>query len=230
MMINFFIFIFSFSIIISQDDENGKRYYEFITNNPSLYKNEICSYNGYPNVKATSIECDCYSSFVNEPRKEKVKYIGDQKVQCSYQKKNRFKIFFLAGILPIGLDYYFLGYTQYFVLILIVFVIVIINNIFQFYLTYQIVEKSNFNKNKSQNDMNYRNESNVWYNSNKKLSKMDKYKRFLKIYNIVNIVSLALFGAYWIIDIILQFKGIIKDSNGVETYDDISILFSKVDV
>ena len=78
--------------------------------------------------------------------------------------------------------------------------------------------------------MNYRNEGNVWYNSNKKLSKMDKYKRLLKIYNIVNIVSLALFGAYWIIDIILQFKGIIKDSNGVETYDDISILFSKVDV
>ena len=74
MMINFFIFIFSFSIIISQDDENGKSYYEFITNNPSLYKNEICSYNGYPNVKATSIECDCYSSFVNEPRKEKVKF------------------------------------------------------------------------------------------------------------------------------------------------------------
>ena len=190
MMINFFIFIFSFSTIISQSDKNGKRYYEFITNNPSLYKNEICSYNGYPNVKEKSIECDCYSSFVNEPRKEKVKYIGDQKVQCSYQKKNRFKIFFLAGILPIGLDYYFLGYTQYFVLILIVFVIVIINNIFQFYLTYQIVEKSNFNKNKSQNDMNYRNESNVWYNSNKKLSKMDKYKRFLKIYNIVILIIL----------------------------------------
>ena len=79
MMINFFIFIFSFSTIISQSDENGKSYYEFITNNPSLYKNEICSYNGYPNVKEKSIECDCYSSFVNEPRKEKVKYIGDQK-------------------------------------------------------------------------------------------------------------------------------------------------------
>ena len=146
------------------------------------------------------------------------------------QEKNRFTTFFYAGILPIGLDYYYLGYTQYFILILILFVIVIVNNIVQFYLTYQINEKSDFNKNKSDDDANYENNANIWHNSNKKMNKIDRYKKILKIYSIINIVSLALFGAYWIVDIVLQFKGIIKDSNGVETYNDISILFSKVDI
>ncbi len=226
-MITFYIFIFSFSIIISQSNQS---FFKFITDNSALYKNEICSYNGYPNVKSNSIECDCYSSFVNEPREDKIKYIGNQKVQCSYKKKNRFTTFFYAGILPIGLDYYYLGYTQYFILILIVFVIVIVNNIFQFYLTYQIDEKSDFNKNKRDDDANYENNANIWHNSNKKMNKIDRYKKILKIYSIINIVSLALFGAYWIVDIVLQFKGIIKDSNGVETYNDISILFSKVDI
>ena len=230
-MIIFFLFIPNFSFIIAQnEDENS--FVDYVVNNPSLYKNEICSYNGYPIVGTdNNIECVCFPSYVNEPREKKIKYIGNIMVQCSYQKKKRFKAFFFAGILPMGFDFYYLGYNFYFALILIFFIIVIASNCFQFYLSYQLDKNSD----DSRSDCDDKNESygrgiNSWYKANKKMDDKDKAKRCLKIYGIINVSCLAIIGIYWIVDIILQFKGIIKDANGVETDNDISVLFSRVEV
>ena len=229
-MITLIIFIIFFSLAISQPPPSGQSQdaYDAIRN-LTLYKNEICSYNGQPIIKGINkVECNCYSSFVNEPKKEKYKYIGDQLVQCSYQKKRRFKTFFLAAILPMGLDFLYLGYTLYFVIILIAFIAVITNNFVHFYLSYQLDEKKEESKYKD-NENNQRN-FNMWYKSKNKKDEKDKNIRCLKLYNIINKVSLLVFLIYWIVDIILQAKGIIKDSNGVETDNDMNTLFTKEDI
>ena len=229
-MITLIFFIIFFSLVISQPPPSGPPpdAYDPIKN-PALYKNEICSYNGQPIIKNfTIVECNCYSSFVNEPNKEKYKYIGDQLVKCSYQKKSRFKTFFLAAILPMGLDFLNLGYTLYFVIIFIAFIAVITNNFVHFYLSYQLDEKTEESKYKD-NENNQRN-LNMWYKSKNKKDEKDKNIRCLKLYNIINKISLLVFLIYWIVDIILQAKGIIKDSNGVETDNDMNTLFTKEDI
>ena len=199
---------------------------------PSLYKNEICSYNGYPEIEGfDDIKCHCYSSFVDEPNKKNYKYIRGQKVHCSYQKKKRFKTLFLAGILPMGLDYYYLGHIFYFVIILLLFVGVIVSNCVEFYMSYQLDEKAEESKYKY-NEMNENilRTNTIWNKANNKIDDKDKNKRCLKIYNIINRVCLCLFFIYWMIDIVLQAKGLIKDSNGIETDNDISVLFSRVEI
>jgi hypothetical protein len=70
----------------------------------------------------------------------------------------------------------------------------------------------------------------MWYKSKNKKDEKDKNIRCLKLYNIINKISLLVFLIYWIVDIILQAKGIIKDSNGVETDNDMNTLFTKEDI
>ena len=227
-MINFFIFILSLLLIRAK---HGHDFASFVVETSSLYKNEICSYNGYPVVGIDTITCECYPSYVNEPRENKIKKIGNQTVQCSYQKKKRFKTFFLAGILPMGFDYYYLGYKFYFSLIFVFFIVVIGSNFFHFYLSYQFDEKSVENKNQSdEKNENYQRDINLWYKANKKMDEKDKTKKCLKIYGYINFACLIILGIYWIIDIVLQFRGIIKDSNGIETDNDIAVLFSREEI
>ena len=234
-MINLIFLISLFSIIISQTPPPDQPTAYDAIRNPALYKNEICSYNGRPIIigfDKVKVKCECYESYVNEPNKKNYKYIGDQLVQCSYQKKRRFKTFFLAGILPMGLDFLYLGYTLYFVIIFIAFVAVIVNNFVHFYLSYQLDEKREENKykdNGKSSENNPRN-FNMWYRSKNKMDEKDKNIRCLKIYNIINKISLIVFLIYWIVDIILQAKGIIKDSNGVETNNDMNTLFTREDI
>ena len=234
-MFNFLIFILFISFSISQLDSDMEIPISmpcFLIENPSLYKNEICSYHGSPIIDDSgSVICECFSSYVNEPKKNKNKYIGDQMVQCSYRKKKRFKAFFLAGILPIGFDYYYLGHIFYFCLIFIAFIVVLINNFVNFYLFYRLDKSSNEDNNNKKNENNEENDrdDNPWHRSNKNNNQKDKYKKCLNIYNIINKICLILFAIYWVIDVILQLKGIVKDSNGVETDNDLSILFARVE-
>ena len=232
-MITLLILITFFSLVISQTPPPDAPSAYNAIRNPALYKNEICSYNGQPIIIGfEKVKCECYDSYVNEPNKKKYKYIGRQLVQCSYQKKRRFKTFFLAGILPMGLDFLYLGYTLYFVIIFIAFVAVIVNHCVHFYLSYQSDEKkeeSKYKDNENNSDNNSRN-FNMWYKSKNKMDEKDKNIRCLKIYNIINKISLIVFLIYWIVDIILQAKGIIKDSNGVETNNDMNTLFSREDI
>ena len=45
------------------------------------------------------------------------------------------------------------------------------------------------------------------------------------LYGFINKICLAFFLIYWVINVILQAKGIIKDSNGIETDNDMDTLF-----
>ena len=127
-----------------------------------------------------------------------------------------------------GLHYYYLGHIHYFVLF---FIGVIVSNFIEFYMSYQLDEKAEESKYKY-NEMNENilRSNTIWNQANNKIDEKDKSKRCLKIYNIINRVCFCLFFIYWILDTVLQANGIIKDSNGIETDNDISVLFSKVEV
>ena len=192
--------------------------------NPALYKNEICSYNGNPKVKTNqTIECSCYSSFVDEPREDYKKYVGNQMVHCSYKRKKRFTTFFLAGLVPMGFDYFYLEHYIYFLIVFISFVLMVISYIVNFFMSYKLKEmyEGKYNDKSDNNSINNRG-----YKSNKKDEK-EKLKKCVDIHGIINRVFSILFIIYWIVDIVLQARGIIKDKNGVETENDMDSLFSK---
>ena len=200
--------------------------------NPLLYKNEICSYNGEPKVNSDeSVECTCYSSFVDEPRENHKKYIGNQLIHCSYQRKKRFTTFFYASILPIGLDYLYLEQYFYFVIIFAAFLIIIINQIVYFFLSYKLKEMYDEAKYKYNEKIDSFNRNNsMAYKSKKKRDKKEQLKKCLEVYKIINRILLIILIIYWIMDIITQSLGLIKDRNKVETENDMNILFSREEI
>ena len=201
----FYIFIFiKIKLTIEKID-----YFEYA----NTYQNELCSYNGIPTYdsKTNQVICDCDEKHVNEPRVTHRKYINGHLVQCSYEKKKRFYAFFLAAIFPIGLDFIYLGHVYLFLLSLALFIIVIACNIIQLILDYrqnsQMEEKANQQDSKVKHKFMIRNTE-------------INFKR-INIFGI-NII----FIIYYVSHIIIQALGYIKDSNNIETENDMGYLFS----
>ena len=202
----FYIFVFiKIKLTIEKID-----YFEYA----NTYQNELCSYNGIPTYdsKTNQVICDCDEKHVNEPRVTHRKYINGHLVQCSYEKKKRFYAFFLAAIFPIGLDFVYLGHVYLFLLSLALFIIVIACNIIQLILDYrqnsQMEEKANQQNAKVKHKFMIRNTE-------------INFKR-INIFGI-NII----FIIYYVSHIIIQALGYIKDSNNIETENDMGYLFSK---
>ena len=179
----------------------------------NTYQNELCSYNGIPTYdsKTNQVICDCDEKHVNEPRITHRKYIEGHLVQCSYEKKKRFYAFFLAAIFPIGLDFIYLGHVYLFLLSLALFIIVIACNIIQLILDYrqnsQMEEKANQQDSKVKHKFMIRNTE-------------INFKR-INIFGI-NIIFIIYYASH----IIIQALGYIKDSNNIETENDMGYLFS----
>ena len=201
----FYIFIFiKIKLTIEKID-----YFEYA----NTYQNELCSYNGIPTYdsKTNQVICDCDEKHVNEPRVTHRKYINGHLVQCSYEKKKRFYAFFLAAIFPIGLDFIYLGHVYLFLLSLALFIIVIACNIIQLILDYrqnsQMEEKANQQDSKVKHKFMIRNTE-------------INFKR-INIFGI-NIIFIIYYASH----IIIQALGYIKDSNNIETENDMGYLFS----
>ena len=201
----FYIFIFiKIKLTIEKID-----YFEYA----NTYQNELCSYNGIPTYdsKTNQVICDCDEKHVNEPRVTYRKYIKGHLVQCSYEKKKRFYAFFLAAIFPIGLDFVYLGHVYLFLLSLALFIIVIACNIIQLILDYrqnsQMEEKANQQDSKVKHKFMIRNTE-------------INFKR-INIFGI-NIIFIIYYASH----IIIQALGYIKDSNNIETENDMGYLFS----
>ena len=198
--------------------------------NPILYRNILCSYNGSPKVVSNdTVECTCYSSYTDEPREDYKKYIGNQMVHCSYKKKKRFTTFFLAGLMPLGLDYLYLEHYGYFFIVFLSFLLYIISQIVCFILSYKVKEMYEESKNKY-TDKSDTFGRNLGFKSNKKMDKKEKLQKCLDIYGVINKIVGILFIIYWLVDTSLQARGIIKDRYGVETENDMNILFSKEEI
>ncbi len=223
------MFTFFLIIFITKGSQDGIVIDRAYVENPLLYKNEICSYNGEPKVNSDeSIECECYSSFVDEPREDHKKYIGNQLIHCSYQRKKRFTTFFYACIIPMGLDYLYLEQYYYFALIFFSCLLMIVSQIVCSYLSYKLKEMYEESKYKyNERSDNFNRSNSMAYNSKKKKDKKEQLKKCLDVYKIINKILFFIIIAYWILDIIVQSLGIIKDRNGVETENDMDSLFSR---
>ena len=223
-----FVFLFIFIILGKTKEQMNINIDKEYVEKPILYKNEICSYNGNPIiVNKNSVQCNCYSSYVDEPREDHKKYVGDQVVHCSYKKKKRFTTFFLAGLVPMGFDYYYLGHYLYFSIVLISFVLLVISHIISFLLSYKLKEMYEESKYKYSDRNDSFNRNNIGFKSNKKTDKKEQLKKCLFVHRTINKIFCFIFIIYWIVDIILQARGIIKDSNNIETEDDMNSLFSR---
>ena len=223
------MFTFLLIIVITKASQDGIVINRAYIENPLLYKNEICSYNGEPKVNSDeSIECACYSSFVDEPREDHKKYIGNQLIHCSYQRKKRFTTFFYASIFPIGFDYLYLEQYYYFALIFFSCLLMIVSQIVCYYLSYKLKEMYEESKYKyNERSDNFNRSNSMAYNSKKKKDKKEQLKKCLDIYKIINKILFFIIIAYWILDIVVQSLGVIKDRNGVETENDMDSLFSR---
>ncbi len=228
-MIYLFNFLQVFILFTKTKQEPGIIDKDYIEN-PILYKNILCSYNGSPKVVSNdTVECTCYSSYTDEPREDYKKYIGNQMVHCSYKKKKRFTTFFLAGLMPLGLDYLYLEHYGYFFIVFLSFLLYIISQIVCFILSYKVKEMYEESKNKY-TDKSDTFGRNLGFKSNKKMDKKEKLQKCLDIYGVINKIVGILFIIYWLVDTSLQARGIIKDRYGVETENDMNILFSKEEI
>ncbi len=98
----------------------------------SMFKDEICSYNGTPKVSddGNNVTCSCKDQYITD--KDMKKEINNNQIQCSYAKKRRFIAIFFSIFLPMGFDHFYLGNYMIFVLIFLSCWISVIGNCIRF--------------------------------------------------------------------------------------------------
>lgn len=214
--------IFLIFIIILTFIKNAFSSLENITN-IKYYMNQICSYNGVPNIidSNNTVICSCEDKYANEPRESEKKYIHNQFIQCTYRKKKRFTAFFLAAITPFGLDFSYLGYFIYFIIIAVINFTIIVFNFISIVLNYQLEKKNEEAKRKlklrkNTNKFNIRN-----------LAELND--RCVKNFNLTSKILIIFLLLFWISNAFIQGMGFLNDINGVPTENDMGYLFQTPD-
>ena len=214
--------IFLIFIIILTFIKNAFSSLENITN-IKYYMNQICSYNGVPNIIDTNntVICSCEDKYANEPRESEKKYIHNQFIQCTYRKKKRFTAFFLAAITPFGLDFLYLGYFIYFIIIAVINFTIIVFNFISIVLNYQLEKKNEEAKRKLK----------LKKNTNKfdirNLAELND--RCVKNFNLTSKILIIFLLLFWISNAFIQGMGFLNDINGVPTENDMGYLFQTPD-
>ena len=194
-----FFFGFSIILIITLTTSNS---YSVQLNNPMLFLNEICSYNGIPKIDNISkeIKCVCFDDYDTV---DESKTINGVPIQCNYQRRRRFIVLFLSVFVPLGVDYLYLGnYWAFCIIILTVFFVCIGN-------CYLLIE--------SQHDMGQNKEE-------KNRNLFQDQISFTKT-RIIFLILGGLLIIFYIANIILIATGVIKDGNGISTINDLSYLY-----
>ena len=214
--------IFLIFIIILTFIKNAFSSLENITN-IKYYMNQICSYNGVPNIidSNNTVICSCEDKYANEPRESEKKYIHNQFIQCTYRKKKRFTAFFLAAITPFGLDFFYLGYFIYFIIIAVINFTIIVFNFISIVLNYQLEKKNEEAKRKLK----------LKKNTNKfdirNLAELND--RCVKNFNLTSKILIIFLLLFWISNAFMQGMGFLNDINGVPTENDMGYLFQTPD-
>lgn len=102
-------------------------------NDPNLFVDEICSYNGSKNSSLsndTYIKCDCNDEYANDPNESGE--INGVPIQCSYFRKRKFITVFFSIFLPFGIEYLYLEHYLYFGFIFVLCCTSIIGNCIRF--------------------------------------------------------------------------------------------------
>ena len=106
----------------------------------------------------------------------------------------------------------------------------VISHIVCFLMSYKLKEMYEESKYKYNDKSDNSFKNNMGFKSNKKKDVKEQLKKCLDIHGIINRILSILFVIYWIADIVLQARGLVKDKNGVETENDMSSLFSKEEI
>lgn len=187
-----------------------------------VFKNEICSYNGFPIVENDSVKCICQKGY--KTIKNFYLTVADKStdIQCSYRQKKRFTAFFFAVISPLGLDYFYLGRYDIFIIIIITIVISIIHEIFFLIVKSKLKGDNEFQEYINNNEYHNRKIRNqiIFYED-----EINKRKFIYKIMKKIKLILTIIILSFWVINIFLEGFGIIKDGNGIETEDDMLLLF-----
>lgn len=199
------------------------------------YINEICSYNGVPSIESSkegkyTVKCKCDDYFANNPIKKE--YIRGEEIQCSYKKKQRLIVFFLALVLPFGFDYLYLGYIFFFVVIFLVVLGALICQIICFCKNNKFNEQSEEPR-KFENERIPLNKDEEQDRRNSNDGNKDKKKEKNKLNRIlitIQYIGYLSFVIFWVINFVFQYLGKIPDVNGIETYNDLIYLFRLEDL
>ena len=201
-------FLFSFLIIVFINlFVSSVEYSIHLLNKPSLFKKEICSYNGTPKEvpkegsEEITIECTCSDEYATLQTDNK---INDVMVQCNYERKRRFIALFLSIFLPIGLDYLYLQRYVFFVLILLYILIALIGNCY-------LMIKSE--KEKTQN-------------KDEKSRDKTEEKRSVGVLRIIFFILGGIALCFYFVNIFLIAFGVVDDANGIKTINDLKYLFT----
>ena len=172
------------NIIVCQDMYNN---FDIFTKSPKLIKHQLCSFNSISKINLTNIECNCYAGFVKD---KQIRKINNYEVDCSYLLKSRLIAFTLSLIFPFGLDYFYLGHYAFGTILLLIVIIIYILNICL--LNWVLI---------------YDKLSSV---GNVDIVFEKKYIKFKYSVIIINII----YFLFYIINVIMEGVGVIKDSNG----------------
>ena len=187
-----------------------------------LFKNEICSYNGFPIVENDSIKCICQKGYKTIKNFYLTVANKSTDIQCSYRQKKRFTAFFFAVISPFGFDYFYLGRYDLFIIIIITIIIGIIHEIFFLILKSKLKGDNEFQEYRNSNEFHNRKIRNqiIFYED-----EINKRKFIYKIMKKIRLILTIIILCFWVINIFLQGFGAIKDGNGIETEDYMLLLF-----
>ena len=190
--------------------------------NPSLYANELCSYNGKPSYNSTSKEvtCKCKDKFADEPRKDKIQKINEHIIHCSYERKSRFMAVFLCLCLPFGIDFFYLKRYSIFTLVFSLCIIHLSCNIILFYVDYRInlLKKETIILKKKAKIMN-----------KTEIPIIEAHSKSRKFLNYCTKLFMLNQFIYTFIVLILHIIGFICDGNDVKTENDLGYIFSTPD-
>lgn len=191
--IKLIIFFFALnSLMILCQNFNDNTLDSFISS-PKLIKNQLCSFNGIAKLNMTYIKCNCYNGFTKD---KNIRKINNYDVDCSYFLKSRLIALVLSLIIPIGVDYFYLGhYIIGFLIFVLVLAIIAINI---WLLNWVLI-----------------------YDRLTSVGNVDRIfeKKYLVLKCTVAIID-TIFLILYIINGIFQGLGIIKDSNGFSTNPD----------
>ena len=212
----FYFWIYLFTFINEKNESfSGKSLLE----NTYNYRNELCSYNGIPtyDTKTNEVTCECKEKYVNEPRKDKYKYINGHFIQCSYEKKSRFTAIFLSLCLPFGFDFLYIGRIKFFIIFFVLSILMVTTHCIMFIINYKI--------NLGLKETEIQNRLNLISNKNKNPI-IIKNNKCIKIINIISKIILIIYLIFVIMDLFLHITGKITDVNLVETENDFFYIFS----
>ena len=210
--------ILQFFLIIELLKQLKCFFIEEYLNNPYNYRNELCSYNGISlfNHTTNEVTCICNPKYTDEPDETKRKYINGHFIKCSYKRRSRFMVVFLALCFPIGIDFLYLGRYSTFIMIFILTILLLTLNIFIFYLNYQINMKGR--ETIIQNKINKLTKKKI----NPANNNDNKCIRRLNV--IVNILTFCNIS-YILLDILGHSTGYIRDNMNIKTENDLLYMF-----